>query len=194
MLTFVASEVHCTAGDHERSADCAYQIAWSINPHMVVGATQPWRAAWQHGALVRTVRSLGAQVIKIPFVHGAFDSVFAKDNAIYRAGGAGPEAILASPLHAVRLREQQARLADLRRDTMVTGTISDEVDEVLTACAKRVVHVELDEFQRSGGSAACLLARVHGSEMQAATAAMRSTAAYAGVSSSSPKTSGSSSS
>ncbi len=64
----------------------------------------------QHGALVRTLRSLGAVVHDVPFVHGALDSVFSKDNAVLveRSHG-GVEALLANPRHPERKTEQQAR-------------------------------------------------------------------------------------
>ncbi len=266
---------------------------------MVVGSASPERAAGQHLALLRTVRNLGALVTEVPFIHGAFDSVFAKDNAIYLRRDDRTHVLLGSPRYDVRQVEQQARARDLhlagavvhtstlrfeggdvcmlpgsrgailghgfrssvhagdaleeffglpvttlelvdpglyhldtaltvlgdgtalvcveaftlasRRalealplrdlitvsraeamrfalnvvevgDTVVTGTQSSEVEAILHGIGKRVVVTPLDEFQRAGGSAACLLGRVHDAAaqatvMQAATAAMRSTAA-----------------
>ena len=263
---------------------------------MVVGSADPARAIAQHAALLRTVRGLGAVVTTVPFVHGAFDSVFAKDNAVYGRADGITHALLASPRYEVRRREQAARACDLVQagvevgacpapfeggdvivvenccvllghgfrssrdagpilsqlfglpvvplelaesslyhldtaltvladgtalicteafapsawralrtlplrdivevsrgeatrfalnvveidDTIVTGTESAEVRHALEARGRRVIYTPLDEFQRAGGSAACLLAPVH--ELQRATAtmptaAMRSTAA-----------------
>nr|MBA3501665.1 amidinotransferase [Deltaproteobacteria bacterium] len=244
---------------------------------MVVGSANPVRAIAQHAALLRTVRSLGAHVTMIPFVHGAFDSVFAKDNAIYGREAGITHALLATPRYEVRRREQGARARDLTRinvavharpapfeggdvivvegccvllghgfrssrdagpvlselfglpvvplelaesslyhldtalavladgtalvcsdaftpsawralralplreiievsrdeatrfalnvveidDAIVTGADSDELRHALEARGRRVIYTPLDEFQRSGGSAACLLAPVY---------------------------------
>lgn len=297
VTTFLASAVSCS-GDHPRIAECAYQVTWSINPHMVIGSVDHARAAEQHAALVRAARSLGATVTMLPFVHGAFDSVFAKDNALCVSETDCQYAILASPRHAVRRREQRARADILRSmgvhvdaitspfeggdvcilpggcgallgvgfrssldairplrtllgmqvvalelvdpalyhldtaltvladgtvlvcddafsaaalralrslplravisvsreeamrfalnvieigDTVVTGTDSPEVAAVLGSLGRRVLYTPLDEFQRAGGSAACLLAPIYDvaqrSVATAATAAIRSTAA-----------------
>lgn len=265
---------------------------------MVVGSVDPLRAGQQHAALIRTVRELGAHVTMLPFVHGAFDCVFAKDNAAYVSNKDRSSALLASLRFDVRRAEQRSRARDLRRagvhvhqiaapfeggdvhvlagmrgailghgfrsspdairplqellgapvfplelidpalyhldtaltvladgtalvcdeafspasrralrclplrdiipvsraetlrfalnvveiaGTVVSGTDSPEVAEVLRSLGKRVIYTPLDEFQRAGGSAACLLAPVHGEAQptvaQAATAAIRSTAA-----------------
>lgn len=93
-----------------QSDDCAYRVAWAINPHMRVGAACPIRANRQHGKLVATLRALGAAVDEMPFVHGAFDSVFAKDTAVFveREGGT-VQALVARPRFAQRQIEQGAR-------------------------------------------------------------------------------------
>lgn len=93
-----------------RSDVCAFQVRWSINPHMRIGAVQPRHAVRQHGTLVRALRSLGAHVHDVPFVHGAFDSVFSKDNAVVveRSHG-GVDALLGRPRHPERRAEQEAR-------------------------------------------------------------------------------------
>ena len=109
-LRFVVSRPRCDESCPERSDICAFQVKWSINPHMRVGAVQPRHAVRQHGTLVRTLRSLGATVLDVPFVHGAFDSVFSKDNAVVVERVDGKiEALLARPKHAERRVEQQAR-------------------------------------------------------------------------------------
>ncbi|HLL25533.1 MAG TPA: arginine deiminase-related protein, partial [Kofleriaceae bacterium] len=248
----------------------------------------------QYAALLRTVRSLGAQIELLPFVHGAFDSVFAKDNALYTRENNLVHALFARPRHAERQREQAARAAELEQrgvvvtteaaafeggdvivvpgrcvllghgfrsrrdaapilercldlpvialelvdpalyhldtalavladgtalvcdeafapaaratlrslglgdvisvprdeamrfalnlveigDAIVTGT-SSSVNALLASRGKHVRYTPLDEFQRAGGSAACLLAHVHDHATVAtrATTAMRSTAA-----------------
>ena len=59
---------------------------------------------------------------------------------------------------------------------VVTGTQCETTNAILEASGKRVVYTPLDEFQRAGGSAACLLAPVY-TVATAATTAIRSTAA-----------------
>lgn len=115
VMRFVASTPHCVDATHPVTEDCTYRIAWSINPHMVVGGVNPQRAIKQHAALIRTVRALGAHVETVPFVHGAFDSVFAKDNAIYTNAQGSTRALLAAPRYAERQVEQPVRASDLAR-------------------------------------------------------------------------------
>ena len=62
-MRFVASTPHCVDAEHPRTQDCSYRIAWSINPHMVIGGVDTKRAVSQHAALIRTVRALGADVL-----------------------------------------------------------------------------------------------------------------------------------
>lgn len=114
-MRFVASTPHCVGATHSTTPDCTYRINWSINPHMVIGGVDPQRAVLQHAGLIRTVRSLGAQVETVPFVHGAFDSVFAKDNAIYTAANGLTHALFSRPRHPERQAEQPVRAADLMR-------------------------------------------------------------------------------
>lgn len=90
---------------------------------MRVGAVRSRHAARQHATFVRVLRSLGATVEDVPFIHGAFDCVFSKDNAILvqRTGGA-VEALLARPRHEERLLEQQPRARALASlSVRVTG-------------------------------------------------------------------------
>src|SRR5688572_5310837 len=101
-MRFVASTPHCVDAAHPSTPDCTYRIAWSINPHMVIGAVDPQRAIVQHAGLLRTVRALGAEVETVPFVHGAFDSVFAKDNALYTSTNGLTHALLSQPRYAER--------------------------------------------------------------------------------------------
>jgi N-dimethylarginine dimethylaminohydrolase len=114
-VRFIASMPACSPAQHPTTEDCIYQVAWSINPHMVVGSVNRRRALAQHAALLRVVRALGAPVHTVPFVHGSFDSVFAKDNAIYAHGRAVTHALLAQPRFPERRSEQDVRREDLER-------------------------------------------------------------------------------
>jgi len=92
-----------------RGRACAFQVAWEINPHMRVGAVEPGRAAGQHRALTHLLHSIGAKIQTIPFVHGAYDSVFVKDNALLVTRAGQDLALLARPRFAERSMEQPAR-------------------------------------------------------------------------------------
>lgn len=264
---------------------------------MVIGSVEPLRAARQHAALLRALRRTGTDLVTLPFIHGAYDSIFVKDiciltdvrgrhrallararwaerrvEAAHRArhlaaagfevetsaehpieGGdvvvcaTGGFALLgvgfrSSPaaadglarfldlpvitlqltdprlyhldmaltvladgtalvchdalgpaaretLRALPLREivPVSRAAALRfainlvelDGGVVTGSESPEVAELLRARGRRVVPVDLGEFHHAGGSAACLVARVHryGTVAATATTAIRSTVA-----------------
>ncbi len=99
------------------SPACRYQIAWSINPHMRVGAADFTRAdAASTPLLLTALRATGAQLEQLAFVHGAYDSVFAKDSAVLvsslSATGPSRRALLASPVHrraAARAGRSRAR-------------------------------------------------------------------------------------
>jgi N-dimethylarginine dimethylaminohydrolase len=115
-MRFIASCARCTPGDdHGESLACSYQIAWSLNPHTVIGSSDPARAQAQHARLLRTVRDAGAAVVEVPFVHGAYDSVFAKDNAVYLERAGTLRATMAGPRYRERQAEQRARAAHLVR-------------------------------------------------------------------------------
>jgi N-dimethylarginine dimethylaminohydrolase len=105
----VVSGLFCDK-DHARGGGCAYRVDWSINPHMRAGASVNLRRACaQHRALVHHLRQAGAEVLQVPFVHGAYDSVFAKDNALLIERHGRRRALMASPRFGERSREQAAR-------------------------------------------------------------------------------------
>lgn len=112
---FVVSAPRCSSEcAQEPHADaCAFKVAWQINPHMRVGAAEPRRAALQHGALTHLLHTLGAKIEGLPFVHGAYDSVFVKDNALLVHRNHTDYALLARPRHVERRMEQRARRAAL---------------------------------------------------------------------------------
>ncbi|MET0402653.1 MAG: arginine deiminase-related protein [Cystobacter sp.] len=76
---------------------------------MRVGAVNWRHARTQHHAYRRALQAAGAELVCLPFVHGAYDSVFAKDNAVLHARRGRMRALLASPVHDERLQEQRAR-------------------------------------------------------------------------------------
>lgn len=105
---FAVSEL-CCPKEHARSSECAYQVAWSINPHMRVGQVSWRRAAAQHRALKAALTEAGARLLPLPFVHGAFDSVFAKDSALLAHHRGQGMALLAAMRHPERRGELVAR-------------------------------------------------------------------------------------
>lgn len=123
-MRYLVSRTRCEESCAARNEDvCAYRVAWSINPHMRVGAACPHRARRQHERFVSTLRALGATVEEVPFVHGAYDSVFTKDSAVVveRADGR-IDAVLAQPRFAERRIEQEARaLALVERGLSIVG-------------------------------------------------------------------------
>lgn len=113
---FVMSEPACPEDCARQKDGCSFRVAWEINPHMRVGATCSRTARTEHRELVRVLREAGAIVHSVPFVHGAFDSVFTKDNALLVARGPSRmAALLARPRYDVRRIEQASRARALTR-------------------------------------------------------------------------------
>jgi N-dimethylarginine dimethylaminohydrolase len=111
---FVVSDPRCSGSCAQAGDACAFQIKWAINPHMRIGAVRSGHAVRQHGTFVRALEAAGAVTLPLPFVHGAYDSVFSKDNAVLVEHDDGViEALLARPRHAERRIEQKARAAAL---------------------------------------------------------------------------------
>lgn len=107
---FAVSQPRCTPSCADRGDGCGFRVAWSINPHMTIGTADGARAVEQHQAFVRVLAEEGAVTHAMPFVHGAYDSVFAKDNAIIVERARGRRrALLARPRYEVRRTEQRAR-------------------------------------------------------------------------------------
>jgi N-dimethylarginine dimethylaminohydrolase len=113
--TFVLSTLRCPQ-IHGEPDGCHYRVAWSINPHMKVGAADFGRATRQAAALRAALTKEGAALVEVPFVHGAYDSVFTKDAALLVRRGGRRRALLARQRFEVRALERDARasvLADL---------------------------------------------------------------------------------
>ncbi len=114
-MQLVISRPACSC-THENDRDgCTFRVAWTINPHMRVGAVNPMRARAQHAAFVDALRRAGANVTQLPFLHGAFDCVFMKDSAILARTGESISALPATVHCAERANEPAARAAQLGR-------------------------------------------------------------------------------
>lgn len=111
--TVLVSALSCT--DHEVEDECRYQVAWAINPHMAVGSVDFRLALAQHDALKTALARAGAQVIRVPFVHGAYDSVFSKDTALLIERRGVKRALVACMRYPERQREQGARAEFYKR-------------------------------------------------------------------------------
>lgn len=112
--TFVVSKLECERQEaHPRDTDCLFRVGWVINPHMRVGPVDMLAAHEEHRVLREQLCRGGAGLIELPFVHGAFDSVFAKDNALLVERGGRRRALLASYLHGERGQEQRMRAVAL---------------------------------------------------------------------------------
>jgi N-dimethylarginine dimethylaminohydrolase len=99
--------LQCT--NHHPADRCRYQVAWSINPHMSIGSVDFAQAAVEHEAFVATLAASGATVLQLPFVHGAYDSVFVKDAALLLSSRGRRRALLARFRNVERQQERTAR-------------------------------------------------------------------------------------
>lgn len=107
---FVVSAACC---DQNHSAshfeECTFRVGWKINAHMRPGSADPDKAVDQHEEFRRVLREQGSTLIKVPFVHGCYDSVFVKDSAVLAASQGQHLALLAKPYFREREREQEFR-------------------------------------------------------------------------------------
>jgi N-dimethylarginine dimethylaminohydrolase len=162
--TLVLSAIGCTDDTHPvQEGACRYQVAWSINPHMRVGAVECTRARTQHDRLVSILSKL-CRVEVLPFVHGAFDCVFVKDNAILVDDGT-PRALLAHPRHGERRSEQVERaiaLAHRGFEIHLSPEVPFEGGDVVTLPCGRAL---LGTGPRTDPSARHELARFLGMEV-----------------------------
>ncbi len=131
---------NASAGD----AACGYRVAWSINPHMTVGNGDVERATHQLEAFHDTLVGLGANVHRVPYVHGAHDSVFVKDVALVVERDDGARAAMLGRFrHRERAIESEARRAHLRalgvRDIRTSPVPLEGGDVVVAPGARRAV-------------------------------------------------------
>lgn len=83
------------------------------------------------------------------------------------------ERIAVAPDEALRFATNVVELGDV----IVTGTVAPKLAAELERRGRRVVYTPLDEFQRAGGSAACLVLPRYGRAIETPTTAILSTAA-----------------
>jgi N-dimethylarginine dimethylaminohydrolase len=82
---------------------------------MKVGAASSTKALQQHERFTQALRESGAQLITLPFVHGAYDSVFIKDCAIMKQTENGISSLIAQPFYHERKAETEQRRFSLRK-------------------------------------------------------------------------------
>jgi N-dimethylarginine dimethylaminohydrolase len=99
---------------HVRGSGCGFKVRWQINPYMRIGATSAARAEKEHSEFTRALENCGAEILRVPYVPGAHDSVFMKDNALVIRKDGGFEAFLAKPRMPQRAAEPGARAFHLR--------------------------------------------------------------------------------
>jgi len=109
-MMLIVSRPRCAVQHDE---DCAFQVAWEINPHMRIGAADCARAIEQHAQFVRSLRASGARVLQLPFMHGAFDSVFMKDSVVLREDRNGIRVLPATAKFSQRASEPGVRAQQL---------------------------------------------------------------------------------
>lgn len=114
--TFILSSSSCSSeGQPDHLPGCKFQVKWKINPHMKVGAVSADMAIAQHESFAQFLRKSGADVIELPFIHGAYDSVFIKDNAILVRTEKEQFALLANPHFESRQIEPQKRAFEFEK-------------------------------------------------------------------------------
>lgn len=131
---FVAS------GLRDESGECGYRVGWAINPHMKIGAACPRLAEREHREFLDELRTRGADVDELPFVSGAYDSVFMKDNALVIEDVWGSRALPARPYSPEREAEPVARIKDLRAlgwDVHPQPSYSFEGGDVIVCAQKK---------------------------------------------------------
>src|SRR5688572_5619448 len=123
--TFAVAAVQCA--EHEVSDVCRYQVGYSINPHMVIGAVDFAIASQQHAALMAVLVGSGVSIQHLPFVHGAYDSVFVKDPALLLTRRGHKRALLARLRYPERQGEsaERARVLAHQGYEVVMGCESD---------------------------------------------------------------------
>jgi N-dimethylarginine dimethylaminohydrolase len=112
-MTFLVSTASCPSpcavrGPYGTHTECRFRVVWCADPDGRLDFVESARAVRQHEAFVRQLRDLGAEIVRMPFVHGIHDSVFVKDVAVVVRRG---DRTLALPgrLPAARGGEQRAR-------------------------------------------------------------------------------------
>ena len=125
-IRFVLSAPQCESRcEHPKKEDCRFQVRWAINPHMKIDSVNPVVARGQHRRLRRAMKELGAKLLQLPFVHGAHDSVFMKDNALLRETELGPQAFLAMPKYEMRQKEILSRAEALEKIGFMIRKVSE---------------------------------------------------------------------
>lgn len=104
--TFIVSEVKTQTGF---DLSCGFQVQWKINPHMMIGASSLDQAEFEHAHFVTTLESCGAEVLHVPYIAGAYDSVFMKDNALLTRNWSGTRALLMRTSSRERAIEPERR-------------------------------------------------------------------------------------
>lgn len=104
---FILSSL-CTPKISEDPAH-GFQIAWQINPHMKIGSSSLRLAFQEHDRFKEALKFAGAEISQVPFVKGAYDCVFMKDNATLIQKNKSKFAFLGTPKTRERQREQKHR-------------------------------------------------------------------------------------
>jgi N-dimethylarginine dimethylaminohydrolase len=112
---FICSAVSCVNRHLPHDPSSKFQIAWEINPHMKKGATSFSVAVQEHHRFITALKFTGADVHEVPFIRGAYDSVFMKDSAIVKAETKQIKAFLATFKTNERATETQARARALEK-------------------------------------------------------------------------------
>ncbi len=143
MSSFVLSRPACSCshGSEQDASRCEYRVAWAINPHMRIGAADSKKACAQHTGFVRALKLYGARVLRVPFMHAAYDSVFMKDSVILVDHGSGARALPTTFYHRERRLESGTRARQLARAGFIVArplTTSLEGGDVQVIAQRRL--------------------------------------------------------
>ena len=112
---FIYSAISCVNRHLPNDPSSKFQIAWEINPHMKKGAASFSVAAQEHHRFITALKFTGADLHEVPFVRGAYDSVFMKDSALVKSDSHQVKAFLATFKTNERSSETQTRARALEK-------------------------------------------------------------------------------
>lgn len=112
---FIYSAISCVNRHLSQDPCSKFQIAWEINPHMKKGAASFSIAAQEHQRFITALKFTGASVSEVPFIRGAYDSVFMKDSAIIKTDSIQAQAFLATFKTDERASETKTRARTLEK-------------------------------------------------------------------------------
>lgn len=96
---------------------------------MVAGSSELTKATAEHAFFVETLQNAGAEVIELPFLHGAYDSVFTKDNAVIASRNGCNRVLLGKPAtHERKIEQKRRRKSFLSKGFEISATTEKNLE------------------------------------------------------------------